>query len=160
MTQGAHSGVPSCSVLRPVAFSARNVSRHRSGDDGIECNWARETPAGREHLRVHAIRMGAKLGVSAPEHARRTLAEEREEGGWADRNYSELHFGPDAYSHYERSGGTKNYTVTFRDSNLIVTVHHSSADFFIDPSELRRATMDFAAAIQKKIKRSPSGGPG
>ncbi|TQM67733.1 serine/threonine protein kinase [Actinomadura hallensis] len=158
--EGAHSDVPACPDLLPAAFSGAQPRGHRSDDGGVECNWARDTRTGREYLRVNATRVGSKLWVSAPEQARQALAEERVKGGWGDHNYSEPYLGEDGYSHYDSSGRVKNCTVTFRDSNLIVTVHHNTADFFTNPSELRHATMDFAAAIHQKIKRSPSGSPG
>ncbi|WP_207945976.1 hypothetical protein, partial [Actinomadura sp. 7K534] len=154
--EGAHSEAPSCSDLRPASLSDAEPGRLRSDADGADCGWEREMRRGRQYLRVRASRVGTKLWGSAPERARQTLAEGRVKGGWTDRKYSEPHPGQDTYFHYDRSGGIQDYTVVFRDSNLIVTVRLTTTERFFDPSDLRHATLDFATEIHDKIKRTPA----
>src|SRR5690606_15807334 len=146
--QGAFAEAPSCSDIRPAAFSTPESEGGLEG--GISCEWRIKG----EPFRSVVVSLGVvetNGWTSAVKEARKRMAKPVLARDSVRREEPAL--GPDAYSAMSRDRPDK-HQVVFRKSNLIVSVHYTE-DHGLgddpDPADMRATTLKLAAEIQSKI---------
>src|SRR5690606_2223764 len=146
--QGAFAEAPSCSDIRPAAFSTPESEGGLEG--GISCEWRIKG----EPFRSVVVSLGVvetNGWTSAVKEARKRMAKPVLARDSVRREEPAL--GPDAYSAMSRDRPDK-HQVVFRKSNLIVSVHYNE-DHGLgddpDPADMRATTLKLAAEIQSKI---------
>ena len=146
--QGAFAEAPSCSDIRPAAFSTPESEGGLEG--GISCEWRIKG----EPFRSVVVSLGVvetNGWTSAVKEARKRMAKPVLARDSVRRKEPAL--GPDAYSAMSRDRPDK-HQVVFRKSNLIVSVHYTE-DHGLgddpDPADMRATTLKLAAEIQSKI---------